>query len=139
MAEDMTRNESAVFKNDTYARNLMYKAVRSDKKMDASSSSCSDDNAHDSVYEDEFQDWASIGESENWGEFILNSPYNPEEGRRDSSNTPYNSDNIKSSHFEKNISSSNGIIKINEQTDFKSNADKLQDFLISGSDLRDPQ
>jgi hypothetical protein len=139
MAEDMTRNESAVFKNDAYTRNLMYKAVRSAKKMEASSNSYSDDNAHDSVYEDEFQDWASIGESENWGEFILNSPYNPEEGRRDSSSTQYNSSNIKSSHCNKNSSSSDGIIKIKEQTDFKSNADKLQDFLISGSDLRDPQ
>lgn len=139
MAEDMTRNESAVFKNDVYTRNLMYKAVRSAKKLEASSDSSIDDNAHDSVYEDEFQDWASIGESENWGEFILNSPYNPEEGRRDSSYTLYNSGNIKSSHLEKNIFPSNGIIKIIEQTEFKSNADKLQDFLVSGSDLRDPQ
>jgi hypothetical protein len=143
MVEDMVRSYSTIFKNDAHTRNLAYKAVRSAKRTDASSSANSYDNTHcDIAYEDEFVDWDEIREAENWGEFILNSSYNPDQvylGVGNPDQSRYDTNNKLNSCNNSNSSSSSvNVVKINE-SEFKATGDKLYEFLISGSTFSDPQ
>lgn len=122
-------------KDDTNTRTKVYKAVKIAKNRNKSS----DSDSNDLQFESKNEDWDSIQESENWGYFVHNnlSPYNHDRSR-------INDMSIILDDYDKGLcsSSSRGSIKINKsaavESPFKSAAEKLYDFLISGADFSDP-